>query len=108
MGVRSGVTNQETAALIRLSDEGHLCSSIGSLNAPIIHPREILKPAILASAACIILVHNHPTGDPAPSTEDVEFTRRFGKCGELIGITLLDHVIIGDDRYYSLKETGTF
>ncbi len=82
--------------------------SIGSLNASIVHPREILKPAISASAASIILVHNHPTGDPAPSKEDVEFTRRFAKCGELIGIQLLDHVIIGCGRYESLKEAGVF
>jgi DNA repair protein RadC len=82
--------------------------SIGSLNASIVHPREILKPAISASAASIILVHNHPTGDPAPSREDVEFTRRFAKCGELIGIQLLDHLIIGSGRYQSLKEAGVF
>ncbi len=82
--------------------------SIGSLNASIVHPREILKPAISASAASIILVHNHPTGDPAPSREDVEFTRRFAKCGELIGIRLLDHVVIGAGRYRSLKEGGVF
>ena len=82
--------------------------SIGSLNASIVHPREILKPAISASAASIILIHNHPTGDPTPSSEDVEFTRRFAKCGELIGIQLLDHIIIGGDRYRSLKESGAF
>ena len=82
--------------------------SIGSLNASIVHPREILKPAISASAASIILVHNHPTGDPTPSTEDVEFTKRFAKCGELIGIQLLDHVIIGSEQYTSLKESGVF
>jgi len=82
--------------------------SIGSLNASIVHPREILKPAISVSAATIILVHNHPTGDPTPSREDIEFTRRFAKCGELIGIELLDHVIIGADRYQSLKEGGYF
>jgi DNA repair protein RadC len=82
--------------------------SIGSLNASIVHPREILKPAISASAASIILVHNHPTGDPAPSREDVEFTRRFAKCGDLIGIQLLDHVIIGSGRFQSLKEAGVF
>ncbi len=82
--------------------------SIGSLNASIVHPREILKPAISASAASIVLVHNHPTGDPTPSQEDVEFTRRFAKCGDLIGIKLLDHVIIGAGRYRSLKETGVF
>ena len=82
--------------------------SIGSLNASIVHPREILKPAISASAASIILVHNHPTGDPAPSREDIEFTKRFAKCGELMGIQLLDHVIVGSGRYQSLKESGVF
>ncbi len=82
--------------------------SIGSLSATIIHPREILKPAIIASAASIILVHNHPTGDPTPSAEDVEFTRRFSKCGKLIGIELLDHIVIGNGHYQSLKESGHF
>lgn len=82
--------------------------SIGSLNASIVHPREILKPAIVASAASIVLIHNHPTGDPSPSREDVEFTRRFARCGELIGIELLDHIVIGADRFQSLKESGYF
>ena len=82
--------------------------SIGSLNASIVHPREILKPAISASAASIILVHNHPTGDPTPSSEDIEFTKRFARCGELIGIHLLDHIVIGSGRYKSLKEAGVF
>lgn len=82
--------------------------SIGSLNASIVHPREILKPAIAVSAASIVLVHNHPTGDPTPSREDVEFTRRFARCGELIGIELLDHIVIGADRFQSLKESGYF
>ncbi len=80
--------------------------SIGSLNASIVHPREILKPAIASSAAAIVLVHNHPTGDPTPSREDIAFTKRFAKCGELMGIELLDHVIIGDGKYRSLKEAG--
>ncbi|NIO00891.1 MAG: DNA repair protein RadC [Candidatus Latescibacteria bacterium] len=82
--------------------------SIGSLNASIVHPREILKPAISTSAASIVLVHNHPTGDPKPSKEDIEFTKRFAKCGELIGIGLLDHVIIGAGKFTSLKERGYF
>ncbi len=82
--------------------------SIGSLNASIVHPREILKPAILASAASIVLAHNHPTGDPEPSREDVEFTRRMAKCGELVGIPLIDHIVIGDGFYASLKEIGSF
>ena len=80
--------------------------SIGSLNASIVHPREILKPAIAASAASIILVHNHPTGDPTPSREDIEFTRRFAKCGDLIGIELLDHIVIGHGRYVSFTDEG--
>jgi DNA repair protein RadC len=82
--------------------------SIGSLNASIVHPREILKPAIRASAASILLVHNHPTGDPTPSREDVEFTKRFAKCCELIGIELLDHVVIGAGSFRSIKELGLF
>jgi DNA repair protein RadC len=82
--------------------------SVGSLNASIVHPREVLKPAILASAASIVLVHNHPSGDPAPSREDVEFTRRFAQCGELMGIELLDHVVVGEDGFQSLKENGSF
>lgn len=82
--------------------------SIGSLSATIIHPREILKPAIIASAASIILVHNHPTGDPTPSREDIEFTRRFAKCGKLMGIELLDHIVIGNGNFQSLKEAGHF
>jgi DNA repair protein RadC len=81
--------------------------SIGSLNASIVHPREVLKPAIVASAASILLVHNHPTGDPEPSQEDIDFTRRMLKCGELVGIELLDHVIVGNGSFASLKEQGT-
>ena len=80
--------------------------SVGSLNASLVHPREVLKPAIVASAAGIILVHNHPTGDPSPSKEDIDLTARFAKCCELIGIDLLDHVIIGKDRHCSMKEEG--
>jgi len=82
--------------------------SIGSLNASIVHPREVLKPAIMHSAASIILAHNHPSGDPTPSREDSEFTQRMAKCGELIGIRLLDHIVIGDGSYTSLKERGDF
>ena len=82
--------------------------SIGSLSASIVHPREVLKPAIQASAAALIAVHNHPTGVPTPSPEDLEFTRRLARCGELVGIRLLDHVILGDGTYESLKEGGHF
>jgi len=82
--------------------------AVGSLNAALVHPRELLKPAIAASAAGIIIAHNHPSGDPDPSAEDVELTRRFAKCCELIGIDLVDHVIIGDGAFKSLKNAGIF
>ena len=80
--------------------------SVGTLNASIVHPREGLKPAIMKSAAAIILVHNHPTGVPTPSPEDIAITKRFVKAGEIVGIQVLDHVIIGNGRFQSLKELG--
>ncbi len=82
--------------------------SVGSLSASIVHPREVLKPAIQTSAAALVVAHNHPTGVPTPSPEDVEFTRRLAQCGELMGIRLLDHVIVGDGTYASLREGGYF
>lgn len=80
--------------------------SIGSLSSSIVHPREIFKPAILANAAGIILAHNHPSGDPSPSQEDLEVTRRLVEAGQLLGIIVQDHIIIGDGCYVSLKEKG--
>ena len=80
--------------------------SIGSLNASIVHPREIFKPAIRKSSASIIMVHNHPSGDPSPSSEDVSITARIAEAGKLIGIELVDHIIIGDGKYISMKEKG--
>ena len=68
--------------------------SIGSLNASIVHPREVFLPAILHSAASVVLVHNHPSGDPEPSEEDLGITRRLSEVGELVGIGVLDHVIV--------------
>ena len=79
---------------------------IGSLNASIVHPREIFKEAFRRSAASFICAHNHPSGDPAPSREDIEVTKRLNECGKLIGIELLDHIIIGDQKFVSLKEKG--
>ncbi|WP_035322595.1 RadC family protein [Peribacillus kribbensis] len=79
---------------------------IGSLNASIVHPREVFKEAFRRSAASIICVHNHPSGDPAPSREDIEVTKRLAECGKIIGIELLDHIIIGEKKYVSLKEKG--
>lgn len=80
--------------------------SIGSLNSSIVHPREVFAEAIKHSAASIILVHNHPSGDPKPSKEDVGITNRLVKTGEVIGISVIDHIIIGYDKYLSLKEEG--
>lgn len=80
--------------------------SEGSLNQSIVHPREVFNPAVRESAAAIILVHNHPTGDPSPSREDMELTRRLKEAGELMGIRVLDHVIIGDTEYVSFSDKG--
>lgn len=79
---------------------------IGSLNASIVHPREVFKEAFRRSAASIICLHNHPSGDPAPSREDIEVTKRLAECGKMIGIEVLDHLIIGDNRFISMKEKG--
>ena len=78
--------------------------STGSLNSSIVHPREVFKRAMLQNAASIIICHNHPSGDPAPSKEDINITKRLKEAGDLIGIKLLDHLIIGDNSYTSLKE----
>ncbi|HHV35484.1 MAG TPA: DNA repair protein RadC [Syntrophomonadaceae bacterium] len=80
--------------------------SIGSLNASLVHPREVFKRAIQRSAASVILVHNHPSGDPSPSPEDVEITQRLCEAGRIIGIEILDHIIIGDHVFASLREKG--
>jgi DNA repair protein RadC len=80
--------------------------SMGSLNASIVHPREVFRAAIKRSSASIICVHNHPSGDPTPSPEDIEITVRLVEAGRLIGIEVLDHIILGDQRHVSLKEKG--
>ncbi|MCC6348390.1 MAG: DNA repair protein RadC [Candidatus Eisenbacteria bacterium] len=77
--------------------------SIGSLNASIVHPREVFKPAILASAASVVLVHNHPSGDPEPSEEDLAITKRLVEVGELLGIGVLDHVIVASRGVVSFR-----
>ena len=78
--------------------------SVGSLTATVVHPREVFKPAILSSAAALILVHNHPSGDPEPSAEDRAITERLRHAGDLIGIKILDHVVIGDGTFRSFAE----
>lgn len=79
--------------------------SEGSLTAALVHPREVFAPAIRTAAAAIILVHNHPSGDPTPSAEDAALSARLRQVGELIGIRVLDHVVIGDGRWTSMAET---
>ncbi|MUK86972.1 DNA repair protein RadC [Ornithinibacillus sp. L9] len=79
---------------------------IGSLNASIVHPREVFREAVKRSAASIIVAHNHPSGDPTPSQEDIHVTRRLVESGKMIGIELLDHLVIGDRKFVSLKEKG--
>lgn len=78
--------------------------SIGNLNSSIVHPREVFNIAIKRSANSIILIHNHPSGDPTPSTEDINITHRLIDAGNIIGIKVLDHIIIGDNSYISLKQ----
>lgn len=80
--------------------------SMGSLNASIVHPREVFRAAIKRSSASIICVHNHPSGDPTPSPEDIQLTHRLVEAGSIIGIEVLDHIIIGDFKFVSLKEQG--
>lgn len=79
---------------------------VGSLNASIVHPREVFREAFRRSAASLICFHNHPSGDPTPSREDIEVTKRLAECGKMLGIDMLDHIIIGDQKFISLKEKG--
>jgi len=78
--------------------------AIGTLNASLAHPREVFHPAIESHAAAIILVHNHPSGDPSPSKDDIELTKQIYKASKILDIEILDHVIIGNEKYFSLKE----
>ena len=82
--------------------------SMGDLTSSIVNPREIFKAAVLSNAASIILGHNHPSGDPTPSPEDVSITKRIAECGRFMEIELFDHIVIGDGTHVSLKERGLF
>lgn len=79
---------------------------IGSLNQAIVHPREIYREAVKLGAFATIICHNHPSGDPSPSNEDIKATKRLLECGKVMGIEVLDHIIIGDNRYLSMKQEG--
>lgn len=101
---------KEHFMILLLNTKNHVLSreeiSVGSLNASIVHPREIFKIPLRKSAASIILVHNHPSGDPSPSQEDLEVTRRLVEAGRILGVAVRDHLVIGDGCYFSFKEKG--
>jgi DNA repair protein RadC len=81
--------------------------AVGCLTSTLVHPREVFKPAILAGSAAIVLAHNHPSGDPEPSADDVALTRRLASAGQLLGIEVLDHLVLGEDgRFVSLRQRG--
>lgn len=80
--------------------------SVGSLNASIVHPRELFREAIAVSAASVVIVHNHPSGDPTPSGADIQLTRRLVKAGDVLGVEVLDHLVIGGDEHASLRDLG--
>ena len=102
--------DKEHFAIVVLNTKNHIIAmpdiSIGSLTASVVHPREVFREALKYPAASIILLHNHPSGDPSPSREDIAVTQRLAKAGKILDIPVLDHVIIGDNRFVSLKEMG--
>lgn len=101
---------KEVFKIILLNTKNHIISiediSVGSLSSSIVHPREVFAPAVKRSASGLIALHNHPSGDPSPSHEDIETSKRLVQAGDVLGIKTLDHVIIGDGRFISLKEKG--
>lgn len=101
---------KEVFRIILLDTKNHIIRqvdvSVGSLNASIVHPREVFGEAVKTGCSGLLLVHNHPSGDPEPSIEDIETTNRLVNAGNILGIKVLDHIIIGDGRYVSLKEQG--
>ena len=106
-----GDSDREILAVLTLDTKNNVTSltkaSVGSLNSSIVHPREVFKTAILANSASIIIGHNHPSGDPSPSREDINITKRLNECGKILGIELLDHIVVGDNNnYISFKEKG--
>ena len=85
---------------------GYKVISTGTLTASLIRPGDVYRAALHLAATAVVFVHNHPSGDPAPSQEDVEITRRLKECGEMLAIRVLNHVILGADRYYSFSDRG--
>lgn len=100
----------EVCGLLLLSSSRHLTAyhelSRGTLDSTAVHPREVFKTALLANAAAVIVGHNHPSGDPSPSADDIALTRRLTQAGNIIGIPLLDHLVIGVRSHVSMREAG--
>ena len=103
---------KEVMKLLLLNTKSRLIAendvSTGTVNMALVSPRELFVEALQKNAVSIILLHNHPSGDPTPSREDLQITQRVRQAGDLIGVELLDHIIIGDNRYISLREIGFF
>ena len=101
---------KEVFKIILLNTKNHIIKylnvSVGSLNSSIVHPREVFSEAVKVGCSGMLLAHNHPSGDPEPSREDIETTQRLVNAGNILGIKVLDHVVIGDGRYISFKEQG--
>jgi len=101
---------KEVFKVLLLNTKNHLIKqmnvSVGSLNASIVHPREVFSEAVKTGCSAIIFVHNHPSGDPEPSVEDIDTTKKLVNAGEILGIKVLDHIIIGNGIYVSLREKG--
>jgi DNA repair protein RadC len=101
---------QEVFLVVQLDQKNHLIGddqiSLGTLSETLVHPREVFANALARRAAAVALIHNHPSGDPTPSTADCDITKRLNTVAKIIGIRLLDHIVIGDGRFTSFVETG--
>jgi DNA repair protein RadC len=105
-----GASPVEQFGLVTLDTKLHVVRvkiiAIGSLDGAVVHPREVFREAAAASAAAVVLFHNHPSGDPTPSPEDLALTARLAQAGEIMGIPVVDHLILASHRYFSLREAG--
>lgn len=104
------VTDRESFVIVLLNVRLRVLAihtvSVGTVSSSLVHPREVFKAALLSGATAIVLAHNHPSGDPEPSADDVSLTRRLAAGGTLLGVEILDHVIVAEERHVSLRERG--
>ncbi len=102
--------DREKTVALMLDTKNHVVAanvvSVGVINASLIHPREVFKVALLCNASRVVIAHNHPSGDPTPSSEDMIITENLAKAGEILGVEVLDHIIIGNKAWLSMKERG--